>query len=455
MNSAQWTIPSTGSPHNADAVCAIGAGHKLFTGSGDESNTFGNGTLISPTQLLSCMHIFPVQSSGYHTLAQGQSTEARVARYRRKTDGTAPAGGLCVNYHQVHITGYRAAPAPLQDMVICDLASPVTHIPPIPIDTGTPAPTDPLVLVGWGLDGATANQGALPLDARMIEGKTIGSVTGVPLVNGLVWSGPNPGPNLHDSGGAVIRLVLGAWKLTGVIQSYSVGVAVEQFKHNEAFQLPGLYTPAPPEPVLPSHWLQSDDTMIQLASPTFNHSASSSVQVHQIVGKESDTAKSVFVGFNTSGLTAPILGASLVLTVAAINVGDRTIRVRRIRRSGVTHLANWNTYDGSAGWGTAGAENVSSDVYTDHEFTFVLPVSHPPNTPIVINHANLLAMLNAARLEDGVLRLLLEATDVSDAAAAFFSREYALPAFRPRLEVNVDLPIGGTVRTRSGVRLRS
>ena len=162
MNGLQAVAPAS---TEMDAVAALGRGDKLFLGSGDEDNTHGNAVLISSTQALTVLHVLPVQSSGYHSLPQDNSSGAVVLRFRRLTGGTAPGGGGYANYHHVFVSGYRV-PNPALDIALLDLAVPVTHITPVPVDTGEPAVSDSVVLAGWGLDGATPGAGSSACSAR-------------------------------------------------------------------------------------------------------------------------------------------------------------------------------------------------------------------------------------------------------------------------------------------------
>lgn len=435
-----------------DAVAALGRGDKLYSGSGDEDNTFGNATLISTTQALSVLHVMPYATSGYHTLPLDTSTTARVLRFRRLTGGTAPGGGGYANYFHVFVSGYRV-PSPAYDIALLDLAVPVTHITPMPVDTGEPAVSDALVLAGWGLDGATAGAGSYPLDARKITTRTIATLYAGPgsTTDSLAWSGTNPGPNLYDSGGAVLRDVSGTFKITGVIQSYNIGHAISRHRNDATFQIPGFYAPSATEPASPSTWIQASfDTLLNVEDPTVDNSATTTLTVNSITGKATENKKAV-LAFDVSGADTPI-GATLNLTIALMGgTVDPQIRVRRIRRTGLTALANWNTYDGTNNWGTAGAENTTSDVYTANQITpAAIPTSTPSDTAYQINGSDLLAMVTAARNEDGILRLLIESVIDADASVTFWSKDNSLPSYRPYME----LDYGGTTDGRGGRRIR-
>jgi hypothetical protein len=423
-------------PTAADACCSLGFGSDLFTGSGSEANVFGCGILISPTQILTAMHVMPTPASDpYTTLPQDHSTTARVVRFRRKTDGTAPVDGTCAGSHQVYISGYRGSNLGA-DVALCDLATPVTHITPIEIDTGTPAVSDTTKLWGWGLDGSTLYSGSRPNDVREIAGKTIASVTtgSAGLATALTWSGPNPGPNLYDSGGACLRDVGGGvYRLTGIITGDAGGIPLDQFRHDASLPIPGLYSPGT-TPANPASWFFSNDTSIADNTPTLDNSAATTILVELVTGKGAHESRVVFAGFNLSSITA-VLGVSLVLTNAqAIPIAaGTTLKFSRIRRTGVTHLANWNTYDGTNNWGTAGAKNTSTDIYTTNQFTYVMS-ELAVGASVTIEHASLLAMAQAAKAEDGILRLLIDKDDTVG-SANFWSNDALLPGYRPRLVV--------------------
>lgn len=435
MNSAQWTIPDTVSPHAADAVCAIGSGDKLFTGSGDEGNTFGNGPLIGPTQLLSVLHVMPFQSSGYHSLPLDHSASARVARFRRKLDGTVVGGGVCVNYFEVPISGYRVS-NPAGDVVLCDLVTPVSHIPPMAVDTGTPAVGNDLVLVGWGRDGAAAEGGTQPQDARMIETRTIAAANNGEngLVAQILWSGVNPGPNLFDSGGALVRLVGGVWKATGVISTYSAGSAIAWYRNNASLQIPGLYTPSTAPPPDPSTWLRSNDTSIDIATPAGDFSGISTTSVYWRSGKQAGRQKTILCGYDLAGLPR-VTAARLVLNLPTGVAGPTNLLVRRLRRA-VTNLANWNTYDGVNAWGTVGAADPATDYYATGELNFAIAATVQPGSDLIIEDPLLLAMAQAAQIDGVPLRLMLESPTIDTVIMSPASMEYANPVVRPRLEMS-------------------
>lgn len=460
MNSAQSTVPSTVSATPADAICSIGFGSDLFTGGANEANTFGSGVLISTTQILTAAHVMPDQSSGGHTLPTDASTIARVARFRRKLDGTCPAGGVCVDYVQRDIVSY-VIPNPAKDIALCTLSSPITHIAPIAIDTGTPATSNAIDMGGWGLDGATLFSGSRPNDCRtIVSTKTISGL--INDANGFnayfTFSGTNPGPNLYDSGGPVMRTVSSAWAVSGIILSADAAINLIQFAHDASFQIPGLYTAAASSSTFSrTSWIDPTDTYIDDLLPTADYSASTSIGYTQVSGKGAQHLSIIFI-FNLNAITSPITGATLTMFVVNPTISTG-IRVNRIRRTGLTTLANWNTYDGTNNWTTPGAGDASNDIYSDNQFDLTVPATSSASEAVYITHANLLAMIQAAKAGDGYLRLLISVPIAVALGSAFYSADALNTSVQPRLELTTTADTStrirsGTDGTRSYMRAR-
>jgi hypothetical protein len=230
----------------------------------------------------------------------------------------------------------------------------------------------------------------------------------------------------------------GELRVTGVITSYGFVECIEQFKHDPSFQLDGLYTPSANPPPNPSNWFEPEfDTEIDYEQPTADKSAGETLTAALETGKATITKKMV-LAFDVGGDLAPI-AATLVLNLLTTPAIDADIRLRRIVRAGLSDLANWNTYDGTNNWGTAGAENTSSDVTTTDQQTITVADDAPPGLSIEFGGASMLAMVAAARAGDGILRLLVEClTDPVGVDVA--SMEAAIPGDRPRLELNYEIP---------------
>jgi hypothetical protein len=441
MNGTIDYVPVGDPTDRADAVCGIGSGPKLTIGSGDENNTFGCGTLIDNTTIMCALHTMNSTgpwNPGYHALPTDPADPlSRVARFRRKTNGTDPAGGVVVDYHQVMISGYRVC-TPTQDIAIAYLAEPVTHIAPVSVvNDYTLAATNPVTLVGWGLDGTTLGAGSLPGDARLIDG-TIDSIGGTGGEN-LVTAGPLSA-NLYDSGAGVFKEVGGVWRLVAVVYSVNgatgqaVATTLRQFEHTTSFQIPGLYSNIGESGESPTGWFFSDDTTIDSSIPTADNSLVATLLLkYTPEDKEPEIFNDqIFAGFDFSSLgRQEIAGASLFYTLGSANSIPFLTRFARIRRTGTTHLANWDTFNGTTPWTTAGAENTTTDVYTP-SFDYNIPVA-AADTEHEINDAELLQAVLAAQQEDSILRLKWESLVQDDNSLLVHSREALLLAHRPRL----------------------
>jgi hypothetical protein len=437
MNGAQAVGPSG---TELDAIGAIGFGQDLVNGSGNEGNYFGSSGLVREANgdifLWAARHSMPYSTPGWHILPLDTSTTARILRLRRLLDGgVTTASGDATDYQQIYITRYLV-PASGADFVKCELASVPAHITPYDIDTGSPALSDGIVFAGWGLDGASLGTGNRPHDCRKITGRTIQSMVlrdAFGNHGSMGWSGTNPGANFADSGGLILRDIGGGvLRATGVITGTGAGELVEQFRHDSSFPINGLYEPAGVIQV-PTTWIQPlFDTAINQAAPTANNSAAGG-DVNAISGKGADVFKAI-MAFDVSSITN-IQAVSLVVFVTVGAAGN--VLIRRIRRQGLSSLANWNTYDGSSGWGTAGANNTTSDVYTANQFNFAFAGTHTDRRQYTIGGADLAAMVAAAKADDGILRLVFESAAVDTLGCNLGYSEYLIPGERPRLEVGV------------------
>jgi hypothetical protein len=243
MNSAHAVVPPTNVPDIADAVCAVRRGDLNVAGA------HGSGVLIAPGVILTAAHViqnYPWPVGTFELPAEG--TSARSVCLRRLTNGSAPLGGVDENYHQVRVVRVTTPISGVRDIALLELAEDVTHISPIPVDTGSPAVQDPLALYGWGLLGDVFGQGARPHDARRVDGRRVSlrHLNASGRVHLFAAAGPHPGVNQFDSGGPQLRLVDGVWKIAGVTLNPSAyAEAVEQYRHDAQFRIPGLYTPEP------------------------------------------------------------------------------------------------------------------------------------------------------------------------------------------------------------------
>lgn len=432
MNGDYAQSPS-GSPTDPyDAVCAIGIGANIRDGGLNEGATFANATLISPTQLLTVLHVMPTglpqnadtaYGSGYTILPAETDQKSRIARFRRKTDGSVGSSGLAADYHQVRISGFRASKNIAGDsLVICDLETPVTHIAPISTAAvwANISPADPIIIAGWGLDGNTLGGGTRPLDVRYIDIRTIFAIGTLPYPY-LSWDGADLTVNIYDSGGPVLIDDDGTLIIIGCVSSVTLATPTLGYQHDASLQIPGFYSPGVSivDESGTSAIVRSDDGGMFDQVPTQSYAALESIDLAFIdetsMIDEPGRIDLVFVGFAVANavnlalarLQLYVSSPPLVGSGFSYSPSDVTIRVRRIIRAGVTDACNWNTYDGVNAWGTAGANNLVSDVSDATDFTFVVPSSAVVGERIEVSHANLLQMVTDAKDAGEPLRLLL------------------------------------------------
>lgn len=191
-----------------DAVAAFGRTENL-SGTGQQHNTFGNGTLIAPNLVISAKHLLPT-NTGYHNLPDpGEYT----FRFRRRCDGSL--GSIAQgweSFHQVTVQEFILFEyGEYQDLMLCVLSSPVTHIVPMQIAThgkimSLIPGTDEITIAGWGREDTTVAIGGPR--GRLLYAQP--PLTGVNCSNisfKLFEEPSNPcacGANVHDSGGALL-----------------------------------------------------------------------------------------------------------------------------------------------------------------------------------------------------------------------------------------------------------
>lgn len=99
------------------------------------------------------------------------------------------------------------------DLALAYLTQPVTHIKPIPMEF-PPAEEGPVELAGWGREGPDPGEGPRR-ELRSCQ-TALQAVWQSQLIFPTAWSGGPCGPNLNDSGGAVLQRGL----LVGVLTGY-------------------------------------------------------------------------------------------------------------------------------------------------------------------------------------------------------------------------------------------
>lgn len=223
-----------------DPVAAFGRTIKL-DGSQQEHNHFGNATLVHPWIAVTARHLLPTTDRNGNNYYSPDYIEPNpgtyTLRFRRHTDGslgTKAAGWE--SFHQVRIMDF-ILPDNRSDVAIAILEEPVTHIDPMPAQMGGLQVDDDVIAAGWGKEGPGFNAG--PRGRLLLADKTLyyADLTGLFFPSAdFTAGGEEPGPNMFDSGGAIL------WEdaddrvhIAGVISTTSGGASLEQFKIADEF----------------------------------------------------------------------------------------------------------------------------------------------------------------------------------------------------------------------------
>ena len=120
--------------------------------------------------------------------------------------------------------------------------------------------------------------------------------------------------------------------------------------------------------------ISSDDTYIRSSVPTSNQEGAGSLFVGEYKSAVNDISHTL-VKFDLSTIAGTITAATLRMKDKGTDfaTNNRTMRVYRMLRSWVASQATWNVYSTGNNWGTAGAENTTSD----REATDIGSVSMP------------------------------------------------------------------------------
>lgn len=195
------------------------------------------------------------------------------------------------------------------------------------------------------------------------------------------------------------------------------------------------------------------DCYLDSGSPTTNTGTSANISVGEI-----SVATNFFyrglIRFDLSSIPTSATVSSSTLYLYINNnfaSNTRTMRVYRCLRAWTESGATWNTYDGSNNWGTAGANNTT----TDREGTDIGSVSIPATPAADTEYAISLTasaieeMVSGAFTNNGfVLKMDTELNDFHN----FRSSEYTTDTSKiPKLEVVYSTGSGSDSLTLLGV----
>lgn len=209
-----------------DAIGAFGF-TRWLNGSQKNDNWWGGATLIGREVIVTAKH-------NVHT---DQLTDGNYAvRFRRQPDGEVQHKSYIDDETDERVFPYIVPVKewilpPSGDIAIGILRHPVWHIDPIPATLETPDVGDSLVLGGWGSESETI--GAHGPRNRLLIGETTCTSAGSSFVGfPSFWGAGNPpGPNMHDSGGAILDYdEFGNLNYVGTITTYGGGTGLGQFE---------------------------------------------------------------------------------------------------------------------------------------------------------------------------------------------------------------------------------
>jgi hypothetical protein len=184
----------------------------------------------------------------------------------------------------------------------------------------------------------------------------------------------------------------------------------------------------------------SSDTRMESGTPASDHSTEN-VIYDGVTGASINRG---WIKWDLSSIPAGSTVTSAILslyTVAGYGTNGRTHRVYRVLRA-ATHLANWNTYDGTNNWGTAGCSNTTSD----REATDIGSVAIPNNPSAGTEYQFNLTASAVQEWINGTLTnngFLIKVDTESDDLIAFDSSEGSTANLKPKLVIEYTPPSSG------------
>lgn len=184
------------------------------------------------------------------------------------------------------------------------------------------------------------------------------------------------------------------------------------------------------------------DTFIDDSGPTINNSTNTALYAGEFISATIKTRLWIKPALGDGSVPAgsTINSATLRLKISAdFSSNTRTLKAYRVLRA-ASHLATWNTYDGTNNWGTAGASNTS----TDREATDIGSVSIAHDTAtgtwveISLTTASVQEMLASGSFTNN--GLLLQMDTETDDCWEFYSTDHGTSANHPELVIDYTAP---------------
>ena len=169
------------------------------------------------------------------------------------------------------------------------------------------------------------------------------------------------------------------------------------------------------------------------------------------VGEYSGAVGRMLLKFDLSSIPSSAVVSSATLTLTP--VGDyssnaRTLSVYRCLRAWTEAGVTWNKYDGTNAWGTAGADNTTSDRESSAIGTLSVGASPTLNTgmDITLTASKIQEMVSGTFTNNGfVIRVDTENADDIQWATS----DHATAGYRPKLVIEYSLPSGVAVASLS------